>query len=197
MAKLILFTLSFILNCIATASGASPVVRDIAGKPLRRGVKYYILPVVRGRGGGVSLAPRLRQCPENVAQASSEVAAGMPVTFSPAVAAETIGVSADLNFRFLAAAACANSSVWRLGDFDDGVQRWFVTVGGAAGNPGVKTVSNWFKIEQSGKDYKLVFCPMVCNFCKVLCGDVGVFYQQGRRYLVLNGEPFPVMFKKA
>ena len=75
--------------------------------------------------------------------------------------------------------------------------QWFVTACGVAGNPGQATVDNWFKIEKYQDDYKIVFCPAVCNFCKVMCRDVGVFVQDGMRRLVLSDVPLKVMFKKA
>ena len=122
------------------------------------------------------------------------------MTFSPVEAAEKlIRVAEDQNFQFAAkrTTCVPSSTVWRLGDLDEKTGRRYVTVGGVSGNPGVGTVGNWFKIEPSGKDYKLVFCPTVCKFCKVICGKLGVFNENGARFLGLNGQPFPVMFKKA
>ena len=71
--------------------------------------------------------------------------------------------------------------------------------GGVEGNPGPATLSNWFKIEKFGDDYKLVFCPTVCNFCKVVCKDVGIFIDDDglRRLALTDDQPFKVMFKNA
>ena len=87
--------------------------------------------------------------------------------------------------------------MWKLG-YDESTGIRYITTGGVEGNPGRETLSNWFKIEKHGDDYKLLFCPTVCNFCKVICRDVGVYIQDGFRRLVLTtAEPFRVMFKKA
>lgn len=73
-----------------------------------------------------------------------------------------------------------------------------MTSGGVEGNPGSKTTSSWFKIKKYEEDYKLVFCPTVCKYCKVICKDVGFFVENGRRILALSDEaPLRVMFKKA
>ncbi|CAL9753383.1 unnamed protein product [Musa acuminata subsp. burmannicoides] len=106
-------------------------------------------------------------------------------------------MSTDLNVWFAAETICVQSTVWRLGDAEATGRRYVVT-GGLKGDPGLSTVSNWFKIERYGEsDYKLVHCPSVCRFCKVVCGDVGVFVEGGKRWLGLSDEPFPVMFKNA
>lgn len=184
----------------ARAAGAAhdPVL-DIAGDKLRTGVDYYILPVIRGRGGGLTLgSTRNKTCPLDVVQEQFEVSHGLPLTFSPVKPKKgVVRVSTDLNIRFSAATICVQSTVWKLDSFDESTSQWFVTTGGIEGNPGRETTSNWFKIEKYDKDYKLVFCPTVCNFCKVLCRDVGIYIVDGQRSLALNDVPFRVMFKKA
>ncbi|CAI9294275.1 unnamed protein product [Lactuca saligna] len=64
---------------------ASPTqVRDLDGKLVRSGTKYYIFPVIRGMGGGVTIAStRNESCPLDVVQANQEVDNGMPLTFRP------------------------------------------------------------------------------------------------------------------
>ncbi|RYR07052.1 hypothetical protein Ahy_B05g074369 [Arachis hypogaea] len=76
---------------------------------------------------------------------------------------------------------------------------WFISTDGVAGNPGVNTVVNWFKIEKDGKDYNLSFCPSVCN-CSTLCRALGIFTDSdGTKHLALSDQvpTFKVMFKKA
>ncbi|GLT62566.1 hypothetical protein SLA2020_351920 [Shorea laevis] len=188
MTKTVLLLLAIFLFAVTTpplpaAAGAAPdPVLDIAGEKIRTGVDYHILPVIRGRGGGLTLAStRNKSCPLDVVQELHEVSNGLPVTFSP------------VNLTKV----CVQSTVWKLDKFDESRSQWFVTSGGVEGNPGRQTTSNWFKIEKYDSDYKLVFCPTVCNFCKVLCRDVGVYIEEGRRLLALSDVPFIVMFKKA
>ena len=67
-------------------------------------------------------------------------------------------------------------------------------------NPGVETLGSWFNIQKAktGKLlYKIGFCPSVCPFCTVLCADVGVFVEGGKRLLGLTDKPLLAMFKKA
>ncbi|KAL8041717.1 hypothetical protein ABFX02_09G002100 [Erythranthe guttata] len=188
---------------LSSAAEAPPPVLDIAGKELRAGVNYYILPVIRGRGGGLSLASTGNNtCPLSVVQEQSELKKGLPLTFHPVDPKKgVVRLSTDHNIKFSASTICVQSTVWRL-DNDESTGKYFVNTGGVEGNPGSGSISNWFKIEAYGSgDYKLLFCPTVCNFCKVICRDVGIVVQDGKRRLGLtltdDVTPFPIMFKKA
>ncbi|KAI3407942.1 uncharacterized protein J3R85_020610, partial [Psidium guajava] len=194
--SLLLFLL-LLLSFSPKPSNASSLVLDTDGHKLQTGVGYYILPVVRGRGGGLTLgASRSGTCPLAVVQEQHEVSNGLPVKFSPADAG-AVRLSTDLNIWFEAATICVQSTAWRLAPYDGIAKQYFVTSGGVLGNPGRETVSNWFKIEKMDKDYKLVFCPTVCDTCKVICRDVGIYVDGATRRLALSDEPFRVMFKKA
>lgn len=199
----VLLILSFSFTLFTSTKGASDPVLDTTGKKLLYGVDYYILPVIRGRGGGVTMGQRNENttCPLDVIQEQHEVSNGLPLRFSPLEPAkgETVITATDLNIKFSAMTVCVQSTVWKLGGYDESTKQWFVTTGGVEGNPGRQTVSNWFKIEKYEDDYKLVFCPTVCSFCKVLCRDIGVYVEEGTgaRRLALSDLPFKVMFKKA
>ncbi|KAH7550621.1 hypothetical protein JRO89_XS13G0233200 [Xanthoceras sorbifolium] len=185
---------------VVTADAAPDPVLDISGKKLQAGTDYYILPVVRGRGGGLTLASTGKEtCPLDVVQEQQEVANGLPLTFSPVnIKKGVVSLSTDLNIKFSAASICVQSTVWKLDNFDKSLGQWFVTTGGVEGNPGRETVSNWFKIEKFDDDYKLLFCPTVCDSCRVQCRDIGIYIDQaGTRRLALSDTPFKVMFKKA
>ncbi|KAJ4828765.1 hypothetical protein Tsubulata_035421 [Turnera subulata] len=232
MRSALLIILPFLLFSLATkpllgeAAEEPEAVRDLNGDKLRAGIDYYILPVVRGRGGGLTMGSRGKQtCPLDVVQDRYEVSKGLPLTFTPVNPKKgVIRVSTDLNIKFSAASTCVQSTVWKLDNYDEwrkqwfvttsGVQgnpgpktldnydewrkQWFVTTSGVQGNPGPKTVSNWFKIEKNGDDYNLRFCPTVCNYCKVQCRDIGIYIDEaGVRRLALSDVPFKVMFKKA
>ncbi|KAF8085525.1 hypothetical protein N665_0665s0034 [Sinapis alba] len=165
-----------------TEAAALEPVTDIYGGRLTSSTKYYILPVLRGRGGGLTISkPENKTCPKSVIQDQYEVSQGLPLEFSPSDNSRIIRVSTDLNFKFCAA------SVWNLDNYDEATNQWFVTTCGVEGNPGQATVDNWFKIEKYENDYKIVFVQP----------DVGVFVQDGMRRLVLSDVPLKVMFKKA
>ncbi|KAG2252987.1 hypothetical protein Bca52824_083123 [Brassica carinata] len=85
---------------LALATKTYGAVLDIDGDIIFRG-SYYVLPVIRGRGGGVTLQGRGGElCPYDIVQESSEVDEGIPVKFSnwrPRVA--FVPESQDLNIK--------------------------------------------------------------------------------------------------
>ncbi|KAL8457228.1 hypothetical protein ACS0TY_035174 [Phlomoides rotata] len=197
-----LFTLLSILATSLLSSAAqeslAPVL-DIYNNQLRAGTNYYILPVIDGRGGGVTLATTANKtCPLDVIQEPLQSTNGLPLTFLPVNSKKgVVRISTDLNIKFSAAPTCVKSTVWKVA-YDESTQNFFVKSEGVEGNPGRETLDNWFKIEEYDGDYKFVFCPTVCNFCKVVCKNVGVLVQDGKRRLVLtDNAPFKIMFIKA
>ncbi|KAI3721476.1 hypothetical protein L2E82_32489 [Cichorium intybus] len=196
MIKTLLLVLFSIISLSVGQPSPDPV-RDIDGNLLRSGTEYYILPVFRGMGGGLTLAPtRNDSCPLDVVQADLEVDNGLPLTFTPVDPKKgVIRESTDLNIIFSAASICIQSNVWMLEEYDGSL---IVTSHGVGGNPGQETINNWFKIQKYEDDYKLVFCPTVCDFCRPVCGDIGVVIaENGRRSLAISDVPFKIMFKKA
>ncbi|XXG84468.1 hypothetical protein AAC387_Pa10g1978 [Persea americana] len=171
----------------------SDAVFDMDGQMLQTGTQYNVLPGVHVEGGGgLTLGFRNGNCPMNVAQHESNTSSGLPLTISPVNASLTaIPVSTGVKVVFAAATICVQSTAWRLGQVDRATGRRYVTTG-----RGVSTVSDWFKIEKYEDYYKLVSCQSVCIGCNVVCGDVGVVREGGKRWLVLSDEPFPVVFKK-
>ncbi|MCD7453919.1 hypothetical protein HAX54_022675 [Datura stramonium] len=183
---------------LASSSSPSPVL-DINGDKVQAGPNYFILPVIRGRGGGLypSNVKQNNKCPRDIIQETDEVQQGLPVVFTRVDAKKgVVRVSTDLNVRFFTPTICARETIWKIGEYDDKLKQYFVVTGGVEGNPGQQTVANWFKIEKFGSDYKFVYCPSVCKFCKVICKDVGIFTKDGVRFLALSDTPFKVMFKK-
>ncbi|XP_008778295.2 miraculin-like [Phoenix dactylifera] len=197
MKLILLFSAFFLLSSLTTLAAAE-VVLDRDGNELRRGVEYYIYPGITDVAGGLTLASRNHSCPLDVTLAISPTSNGLPLTFLPADPEEdTINTSTDLNIVFSAVTICVQSTVWKL-DFDDAAGRFYVTTGGVAGNPGRETLANWFKIENDRGAYKLVFCPTVCDICKPVCGNLGVYREDGRLWLGINSDaPLPVEFRGA
>lgn len=148
---------------------------DISGQELRTGIDYYILPVIRGRGGGLTLASTGNEtCPLDVVQEQQEVSNGLPLTFSPVnVTQGVVRVSTDLNIKFSAASICVQTTLWTL-HFDESVQKYIVTTGGVEGNPGRETLSNWFKIQKL-KTTTGLFTARRCAISADLCVGHWVF----------------------
>lgn len=177
---------------------------DISGQKLKTGVKYYILPVTRGKSGGltVSSTDANNTCPLFVVQEKLETLNGTPVTFTPYNNPKdgVILTSTDLNIRSYVTktTTCDKPPVWKLLKVLTGV--WFLSTGGVEGNPGIDTVVNWFKIEKAEKDYVLSFCPTAVCKCQTLCRELGIYVDDGgNKHLSLSDKvpSFRVMFKKA
>ncbi|KAJ7959753.1 Kunitz type trypsin inhibitor / miraculin [Quillaja saponaria] len=134
----------------------------------------------------------------DVIQQYFETFDSLPLTFSPSIQRRgEVHISNDLNIKVSAKTSCAQSTVWKLAKQSNGM--WFVTTGGVEGNPGFETITNWFKIEKYGSDYKLAFCPNVVD-APVLCKDLGIHVDEdGKRHLALGDEipALTVMFKRA
>nr|XP_027121692.1 kunitz trypsin inhibitor 2-like [Coffea arabica] len=207
----VLFILSFLVifsistNFFSSAAEAPEPVLDVAGKMLRTYLNYYILPanVFRGRyrGGGLTLSGIGNDtCPAGVFQETSQQINGIPLTFFPVNPKKgVVRVSTDLNIKFDYPDTCDESPVWSVDNYVDPSADSFVNIGGVVGNPGSETLSSWFKIQKFGyRDYKLVFCPTVCSYCDVICKDVGITYQDGKRRLSLTTDyPHRVVFQQA
>ncbi|EOA35721.1 hypothetical protein CARUB_v10020954mg [Capsella rubella] len=195
-------TFYFVLALTAVlATNAYGAVLDIDGNIIFRG-SYYVLPLIRGRGGGLTLAGRGGElCPLDIVQESSEVDEGIPVKFSnwrPRVG--FVPESEDLNIETdVGATICVQSTYWRVGEFDEERKQYFVVAGPKPEGFGQDSLKSFFKIEKSGDDaYKFVFCPRTWDSSCPKCSDVGVFVDElGVWRLALSDEPFLVMFKKA
>ena len=183
------------------AVGSLPVqVVDTSGKKLRAAVDYYILPVsstVCGGSGFVLAKVRNKTCPLDVVVVEGncgEVLRFTPIGFKE----DIVRVSTDLNIEFSNRVSCSESTVWKIDRFDRLTRKWFVTDGGVSGKPSWKTIENWFKIEKYENDYKIVYCPSFCEYCKVHCRDVGVYVdEKGNKRLALTDVPHKVRFQKA
>nr|DAD36248.1 TPA_asm: hypothetical protein HUJ06_006888 [Nelumbo nucifera] len=113
--------------------------------------------------------------------------------------ARTILESTDVNIRF-----SKMPIVWHVqesqGSSSPSKIR-YVTIGGQPGHPSSSTIRNWFKIERisnSSPEYHIAYCPSVCELCKIVCGNVGISSESGRRWLsVSKHREFPFVFVKA
>ncbi|KAG7659408.1 Proteinase inhibitor I3 Kunitz legume [Arabidopsis suecica] len=183
------------------ASNAYGAVVDIDGNTMFH-ESYYVLPVIRGRGGGLTLAGRGGQpCPYDIVQESSEVDEGIPVKFSNwRLKVAFVPESQNLNIETdVGATICIQSTYWRVGEFDHERKQYFVVAGPKPEGFGQDSLKSFFKIEKSGEDaYKFVFCPRTCDSGNPKCSDIGIFIDElGVRRLALSDKPFLVMFKKA
>ncbi|PWA36946.1 proteinase inhibitor I3 [Artemisia annua] len=197
--SLFIFVIASIISLSSIRSQSQSPVLDTDGKPLVSGNNYYIVPAMSGRGGGFKLVPTTQNqtCPLDVVQENNEHLNGQPLSFSLAVPFKggVVRESADVNIIFTGATSCDQPAVWRV---EEAVGHRVVSSRGNLGGPSPGTVNNWFKIEKFENSYKIVFCPKVCNTCRLDCGDVGSkIAKNGRISLVLNTKPLKVKFIKA
>ncbi|XP_059306765.1 miraculin-like [Lycium ferocissimum] len=202
LSCLLLITLIFISNSLLYESASVPnSVLDTTGKIVRAGHDYMVIPVRKDLGGELGLAFIGTQvCPLGIGPRLSPNDPGLsinlfPVNFKKGVIRE----STDLNIEFTETYTICqhHSNVWRLDHYNPQKEDHVITNGGVKGNPGRDTYSNWFKIVKYGAGYKFVFCPSVCNYCDVICKNVGIFVQKnGQALLALSNEPLEVMFRK-
>ncbi|KAF8085537.1 hypothetical protein N665_0664s0005 [Sinapis alba] len=162
-------TLYFVLaSTLVLVTNTYGAVLDIDGDIIFRG-SYYVLPFIRGGGGGLTLRGRGGElCPLDISQ--------------------------DLNIKTdVEATICFLSTYWRVDEFDEERKQYFVVAGLQDDSP-----KSFFQIEKSGDDaYKFVFCPKTGDSGRE-CRNVGIFVDEiGVRRLALSAEPFLVRFKKA
>ncbi|MED6223481.1 hypothetical protein PIB30_074394 [Stylosanthes scabra] len=181
-------------------------VLDINNNTLQAGKDYYIRPVpnsvsticrppapcVFGSGLALNSTTPNKACPLNVVEVRGT---GQALTFTPTNPnTKDITTNSDLNIKFDVKSNCPESTVWRLVSDGSSGQR-IVTSGGVIGNPGEGTVNNWFMIQKDDDDYNLYFCPRVCETCKPVCGNIGVFLDSNGNSLVgIVDKPYKVRF---
>ncbi|KAG2321824.1 hypothetical protein Bca52824_015037 [Brassica carinata] len=189
MSPTFYFVLALTAVLATTTYGA---VLDINGDTIFRD-SYYVLPVIRGQGGGLSLRGRGgKPCPLDIVQRSSELEEGIPVKFSNwKIKVAFVPESWNLNIETVVRATiCIQSTYWRVGEFDEARKQNFVVAGPQ------DSQKSFFQIQKCGDDaYKFVFCPPALE---TRCSNVGIFVDEvGVRRLALTSEPFLVVFKKA
>nr|GFA33935.1 AT-hook motif nuclear-localized protein 1-like [Tanacetum cinerariifolium] len=115
---------------------------------------------------------------------------GGPLTFTPVNPKKgVIRLSTDVNIKFSGSTICHESNVWKF-KYDKNIKQYAVMMGGVLGNPGSKTLDNWFKIQKTKDGYKFVFCPSVCSTCKVKCKDLGIVLGvNGMQRLAVSKDP--------
>ena len=162
-------------------------------------MNYYILLVIRGSDGGITTANVGNEtCPLDVVQDQVKASNGLLLTFTPVNPKKiVICVLTDHNIKFSTATTCVQSIVWKLNEYDQSTGKLCFTTSGVERNPSIQTLSNWFRIEKYENDYKLVFYPTTCDFCRPICGDIDIYIQDGYKCLALSDVRLKVMFKRA
>ncbi|XP_051136686.1 kunitz trypsin inhibitor 5-like [Andrographis paniculata] len=189
MKALFLF-LCFLFLFTISAAEEDAAVRDTDGDHLMAGNKYYIVPTLRGSGGGLLLSDYNSEgCEITVAQSGDKRNRGIPWSFHPADPAQThINISESLNIKSVYPVACTGSIVWRIGSADSASEGQLIQLAGSLGDPSCwPYTTTWFKIEK-GKyqnSYKFVYNPE--DICPEATEDsnLSIGVGSGARTLVL------------
>ncbi|KAL4594866.1 hypothetical protein ACB092_12G050300 [Castanea dentata] len=187
------------ISAVAQPSSSPAPVLDSAGRPIQRGVEYYINPAITDNGGRFTLIDRNDSCPLYVGQENGYGSgSGLPVIFTPFVEGETV-IRENRDFRvvFSAATICVQSTAWKLGETDPETKRRLIVTGEDQSTRGT---ANYFRIEKAsvgGDIYQISWCPTdVCPTCRFNCGTVGNLVENGKRLLALDGNVIPVTFER-
>lgn len=184
------------LLCVFTSylpSSTADDVLDTDGDVLQNGGTYYVLPVIRGRGGGIERAKTgIENCPLSVVQSHDELSKGKPIKISSPAKIAIIHEDLPLNFGFTSAPSCAPSpSIWTI------VKG--LSEGSAVKITGYKhnVVDGSFRIKKASleyNDYTILFCTRDDGTCE----DIGIYVgDDGKRRLVLTQDrPLLVKFQK-
>ncbi|XP_031379665.1 alpha-amylase/subtilisin inhibitor-like [Punica granatum] len=187
-----LVTVVLLAIAISSPAASQNPVLDTDGNPVQSGVQYYVLPGVTDVAGGLTLVRRTDQCPLYVGQEplAPVVSSGLPVIFTPFATGESIiREGRDTGVQFDAASVCVQSTAWRVGPEDPDTNRRFIVTGGERG---------YFRIDNNGGIYNLGWCPSEsCPNCRPRCGSAGILVQNGTRFLQLDGDAFPFVFRRA
>ncbi|KAM3682098.1 hypothetical protein ACJW31_12G046500 [Castanea mollissima] len=186
------------ISAVAQPSSSPAPVLDSAGRPLQRGVEYYINPAITDSGGRFTLINRNDSCPFYVGQENVSGLEGLPVIFTPFVEGETvIRENRDFRVAFSAATICVQSTAWKLGETDPATNRRLIVTGEDQSS---RRTANYFRIEKAsvgGDIYQISWCPTeVCPICKFNCGTVGNLVENGKILLALDGNVIPITFER-
>ncbi|XP_022023463.1 kunitz trypsin inhibitor 4 [Helianthus annuus] len=112
----ITFSIIFI-TALSLLSATSATIYDSSGNKLLRGTSYYIVPLLRGSGGGLTVSSQSHKnaCPLDITQEPFEVNNGVPFTFSPILLdAQVIREAYPVAIEADVINPCTGSTIWTV-----------------------------------------------------------------------------------
>ncbi|MFS7960249.1 putative proteinase inhibitor I3, Kunitz legume, kunitz inhibitor STI-like superfamily [Helianthus anomalus] len=206
-------TLSFIVLNLLIFIGTHPllataadVIYDSVGNKLLKGVPYYIMPLLRGTGGGLTLTRATKDaCPLDVTQEPFELSYGVPFTITPIIfdenyVREAYPVSIETNV----ADPCQGSKILKLSTLDNiaaATTAKTITIGGQLNAP-----ESCFQLVEDDmmpgmRSYQIQLCPFKCGSntttsTDITCYNIGlVSNPDGKRFLAPTDAIYPVVFQ--
>ncbi|KAF5460857.1 hypothetical protein F2P56_020698 [Juglans regia] len=187
------------ISAVAQPDSSRTPVLDSAGRPLERGVEYYINPAITDHGGRFTLIDRNGSCPLYVGQENVSGLEGLPVVFTPFYEEESvIREASDFRVAFSATTKCVQSTAWLVGETDPDTGKILIVTGESQSG---LSVGNYFRLSKGGVGYnvyEISWCPTdVCPTCRWTdCGTAGGLVENGKRLLALGASVLPVMFER-
>ncbi|KAF7820296.1 kunitz-type trypsin inhibitor alpha chain-like [Senna tora] len=180
----------------STTTVLADFVLDSDGEPIRNSAgSYYILPVLRGKGGGLEVAQtRPETCPLPVVQAPLDISKGIPARFSSILRIAFIFTGLPLNIQFVPSepSTCLPfPAPWKVEK-----ESLAVTIS----TEGIEDFRGPFQIqrandgEEDSTDYKIQYCGREYDSKNQDCMDLGISIDgdQSRRLVVKDGDPLVV-----
>ncbi|KAJ9535062.1 hypothetical protein OSB04_un001866 [Centaurea solstitialis] len=201
MMNLTLFRLNLII--IVTANlhlfTVAGIIYDTSGNHLHTGIPYYILPLLHGSGGGLTLSGNTTDAspiinPKIITQEPFEINGGIPFTFTPIVFHETlIRTSYPISIESVNPCGRSKSNIWKVSTA--GFQ--IVTTGGEMNTP--ESCFQVVEVEMVPelRSYQIQYCPFKCGSGRIYrnCYGVGVkLGAGGERFVGPSDAIFPVVF---
>ncbi|KAI3734688.1 hypothetical protein L6452_14163 [Arctium lappa] len=199
LSSLLLTLFIIITTTFSHLSATVDVIYDSAGNKLLNGIPYYILPLLRGTGGGLTLSSNINNnntCPLALTQEPFELSYGVPFIITPIVFDEDfiresypVSIKADI-----VADPCQGSKIWKVATGDV----VGVTLGGVLNTP-----ESCFQVVEDDmmpglRSYQIQHCPFKCGLnssTSFSCYNIGVVSGAGGKgFLAPTDVIFPVVF---
>ncbi|XP_071732956.1 kunitz trypsin inhibitor 5-like isoform X2 [Rutidosis leptorrhynchoides] len=195
-----------ITSHILVSTASSGVIYDSSGNKLSKGIPYYVLPLVTGTGGGLSISRSTKDaCPLDVTQEPFELNYGVPIIITPIVIDEThVHASYPISIEADVSDPCHGSKIWKVSTTGT------IPVGSPASAQTVSTGGKWntqescFQVVEDDVmpglvSYQIQYCPFKCSSnssTSLTCYNVGIVPNEstGQKFLALTDAIFPVVF---
>ncbi|EOA29022.1 hypothetical protein CARUB_v10025276mg [Capsella rubella] len=192
MKATISITLIFLVVALAVPSLARPDnhVEDSAGRLLRPGLTYHIVPATPGIGGGL-FSNSEEICPLDILQSNNPLDLGVPIKFKSELWFVKEMNNVNIEFEAPNWFLCPEESKgWRVVYSEEFKKSLIISTGGSSNPSG-------FQIHRvDGGAYKIVYCTIISP---AACMNVGIFtdLSGARRLSLTNDEALLVKFQKA
>ncbi|KAJ9553669.1 hypothetical protein OSB04_017714 [Centaurea solstitialis] len=202
----------FCLNLVILATGnvhfftVAGIIYDTSGNHLHTGIPYYILPLLHGSGGGLTLSGNTTDASPiinpKITQEPFEINGGIPFTFTPIVLHETlIRTSYPISIESVNPCSRSKSNIWKVSTArrikGDKLGFQIVTTGGEMNTP--ESCFQVVEVEMVPelRSYQIQYCPFKCGSGRIYrnCYGVGVkLGAGGERFVGPSDAIFPVVF---